>query len=133
MRSIAIFLILLSAVVNAQQKGPATQEHKRPAPVVQPKLSDAQIEKAIKAKFSNSKSAKDGFTVRVSGGTAYLDGKTDVIQHKGSATRMARTAGAAQVVNKIQVSDKAKQAAAANLAEGRRRVQVKRGDARTQR
>jgi hypothetical protein len=38
-----------------------------------------------------------------------------VIQHKGAATRMARTAGAAQVVNNIQISASAKAKAAANL------------------
>jgi hypothetical protein len=37
------------------------------------------------------------------------------MQHKGSATRMARTAGAAQVVNNIQVSATAKAKAASNL------------------
>ena len=37
---------------------------------------------------------KDGFTVRVQGGIAYWDGSTSVVQHKGAATRMAKTAGA---------------------------------------
>jgi hypothetical protein len=37
------------------------------------------------------------------------------MQHKGSATRMARTAGALQVVNNIHVSEGAKATAGANL------------------
>jgi len=45
---------------------------------------------------------------------------------------MAKAAGAKKVVNNIKVSDAAKQVAAANLEQGRRRAQVKRGDARTQ-
>jgi hypothetical protein len=54
-----------------------------------------------------------------------------VVQHKGTATRMAKTAGAVAVVNHIQISDAAKQKAAANLAKGRRRAQVTRGEPRS--
>jgi hypothetical protein len=64
---------------------------------------------------------------------ATIDGKTDVLQHKGVATRMCRTAGAAAVNNRVQISDAAKQKAAGNLEQGRRRVQVSRGDARSER
>ena len=88
------------------------------------------MEAAIRAKLAKSKIGKDGFTVRVQGGVAYWEGSTSVVQHKGAATRMAKTAGAGRVVNSIKVSDAAKQAAADNLDQGRRRVQVKRGDAR---
>ena len=72
------------------------------------------------------------FTVRVQGGVAYWEGSTNVVQHKGAATRMAKTAGAKKVVNNIKVSDAAKETASANLEQGRRRAQVKRGDARSQ-
>jgi hypothetical protein len=81
--------------------------------------------------LSRSKIGKDGFTVRVQGGIAYWDGSTNVVQHTGSATRMAKTAGTKAVVNNIQVSDATKQDAAANLDQGRR-AQVKRSGARTQ-
>jgi hypothetical protein len=37
------------------------------------------------------------------------------MQHKGSATRMARAAGAVQVVNNIQVDGGAKSRASGNL------------------
>ena len=95
----------------------------------QAKTSDAQLEGAIRAKFAKSKSANK-FTVRVQGGVAHIEGKTDVVQHKAAATRMAKTAGAVAVDNKVQVSDAAKKQAAGNLEEGRRRAQVKRGDGR---
>jgi hypothetical protein len=95
----------------------------------QAKISDAQLEAAIRAKFAKSKSANK-FTVRVQGGVATIEGKTDVVQHKGVATRMAKTAGAVAVKNQVQVSEAARQKAAGNLEQGRRRAQVKRGDVR---
>jgi hypothetical protein len=103
-----------------------------PAMRQQPKLTDAQLESAIRAKFARSKINADKFTVRVQGGVAHIEGKTDVLQHKGVATRMAKTGGAVMVDNRIQVSDAAKAKAAGNLEEGRRRVQVKRSDVRSQ-
>jgi hypothetical protein len=93
---------------------------------------DKQIEEAIHAKLAKSKVGKDGFTVRVQGGVAFWEGSTSVVQHKGSATRMAKSAGAKSVVNNIKVSDAARQKAAENLDQGLRRAQVKRSDARTQ-
>ena len=97
-----------------------------------PLLSDTRLEAAIRAKFAKSKINADKFTVRVQGGVATIEGKTDVIQHKGTATRMAKTAGAVAVNNHVQISDAAKEKAAGNLEQGRRRAQVKRGDARSQ-
>jgi hypothetical protein len=94
-----------------------------------PKVTDQQLEAKIRGKFANSKSAST-FRVRVQGGVATIEGKTDVIQRKAAATRMAKTAGAVAVNNKVEVSEAAKKRAAGNLEEGRRRVQVKRGDAR---
>ena len=95
-------------------------------------LSDAQLEAAIRARLAQSKIGADKFQVHVQGGVATLDGKTDVVQHKGTATRLAKAAGAVTVRNRIQVSDAAKQRAAANLEEGRRRAQVSRGEARSE-
>jgi osmotically-inducible protein OsmY len=94
-------------------------------------MSDAQMEAAIRAKFAKSKVNAEKFQVHVQGGVATIEGRTDVVQHKGTATRMARTAGAVAVSNHIQVSDAAKRKSAANLEEGRRRAQVKRGDPRS--
>ncbi len=94
--------------------------------------SDAVIESTIKMKLAKSKIGKDGFKVRVQGGVAYWEGTTNVIQHKGAATRMARTAGARAVANNIQVSQAARDRAAANLETGRRRAQIKRADPRSE-
>ena len=92
---------------------------------------DAVIEAAIRAKFAKSKIDEDKFRVHVQGGVATIDGRTSVIQHKGVATRLAKTGGATAVNNRIQIDDAARAKAAANLEQGRRRVQIKRGDERS--
>ena len=105
----------------------------RAAGKTQPAKSDVEIETAIKAKLAKSpKLSQEHLQVRVQGGVATFEGKTDVVQHKGTATRMAKSAGAVAVNNHIQVSEAAKEKAAGNLETGRRRAQVKRGDARSQ-
>jgi hypothetical protein len=104
-----------------------------PRPAARPaaKLSDPQLESAIRARFARSKINADKFTVHVQGGVATLEGRTDVIQHKGTATRLAKTSGATAVTNRIQISDAARQKAVANLEKGRRRVQIERSDPRS--
>jgi hypothetical protein len=123
LRAIAILCIASTALIG--------QAKKAPTPAGTTAQEDKQIEAVIRAKLAKSKIGKDGFTVRVQGGIAYWEGKTDVVQHKGSATRMAKTAGAKSVVNNIKVGDAAKEKAADNLDQGRRRAQVKRSEART--
>src|ERR1700722_9638651 len=91
----------------------------------QGKFSDAEIEATIKAKLEKSKIGKDGFQVHVKNQIATWTGSTNVMQHKGAATRMAKTAGAIQVVNNIKISDQAKAKAAGNLTGEPRRAQVK--------
>ncbi len=91
-------------------------------------VPDAEIEKDFRARLAKSKSAAEKFTIRVQGGVATIEGHTDVIQRKGTATRMAKSAGARAVVNNIKVSDAAREKANGNLAKGRRRVQVSRGE-----
>jgi hypothetical protein len=71
------------------------------------KFSDAEIEATIKAKLAKSKIGKDGFQVHVKDRIATWTGSTTVMQHKGAATRMAKAAGAIQVVNNIKVTDAA--------------------------
>ena len=112
---------------------PASTPSKKSASV--PKASgghsasaDVEIEKAIRAKLAAGKLSKDKFEVHVQGGVATFTGRTDVLQHKGTATRLAKNAGASKVVNKIEVSDAAKEKAASNLDSGRRRAQVKRSE-----
>ena len=124
---LAVFLFIGS--LGAQTKPPPS----KPMPGQGASaLQDKETEAVIRTKLAKSKIGKDGFTVRVQGGVAYWDGSTNVVQHKGAATRMAKTAGATKVVNNIKVSDAAKEAAAANLEQGRRRAQVKRGETRSQ-
>ena len=124
---LAVFLFIGS--LWAQTKAPPS----KPVPGLgATALQDRETEAFIRAKLAKSKIGKDGFTVRVQGGVAYWDGSTNVVQHKGAATRMAKTAGAKKVVNNIKVSDAAKETAAANLEQGRRRAQVKRGEPRSQ-
>ncbi len=83
----------------------------RPAATV----SDSQIEATIRTKLAKSKIGKDGFRFKVQRGVVTWEGATNVVQHKGSATRMARSAGALQVVNNIQVSAAGKAKAGASL------------------
>jgi hypothetical protein len=89
---------------------------------------DVALEKTIRAKLAVSKIAVDKFEVHVQGGVATITGKTGVLQHKGTATRLAKNAGAKQVVNRVEVSDEAKEKAASNLSSGARRAQVKRSE-----
>ena len=125
---------LLGAACAQTVRPPSSAPATRPRPAVphtQPRLSDSQLEAAIRARLARSqKISMDRFQVHVQGGVATIEGKTGVIQHKGSATRMAKSAGAIAVNNRIELSDAARQKAAANLETGRRRAQVKRGDSR---
>ena len=125
-----LFAALAGACAGQQAAKPvstvkktAATSHPAPAQAAQ---TDAQIEKAIRARFADSKINEDKFEVHVQGGHATLTGKTNVLQHKGTATRLAHAAGATDVVNNIEPSDEAKDKAAANLTKGRRRAQVKR-------
>jgi hypothetical protein len=81
----------------------------------QSNATDGQILTAIRAKLAKSKVAGDRFTVTVQNRIVTFEGKTSVIQHKGVATRIARTSGAIAVQNHIQISDEAKARAVAKL------------------
>ena len=72
------------------------------------RFSDAEILQKLHTKLSKSKIGKDGFVPHVKSGVVTWEGRTAVPQHKGAATRMAKSAGAVRVVNNIQVSDGAK-------------------------
>jgi hypothetical protein len=127
--------LLLAAMASMGQTRPAPA-HAAPAPTKAPARqalkSDALIEATIRAKFAKSKINAEKFQVHVQGGVATIEGKTNVIQHKGTATRMAKAAGAIAVNNHVEISEAAKEKAANNLSQGRRRVQVTRGDPRSQ-
>jgi len=85
---------------------------------------DAQIERTIRAKFAKSKINAEHFTVTVQNGVAIIEGKTGVIQHKGTATRLAKTGGALAVQNHIQISEEARAKAAAKLSANRGNTQL---------
>lgn len=111
-----LFLVLVLAVAVAGLEYAAVVAKPN---TVMAKLPDAQIERNIRAKFTKSKINAEHFTVAVQNGIATISGKTNVIQHKGVATRLAKTGGALAVKNNIQVSDEARAKAAAKLAKYR--------------
>ena len=125
--------IVLLAAMASGTGGPTVAPHAPPKKTTaQAAKSDADIEKDIRARLAKSKISQDKFQFHVQGGIATFEGKTDVIQHKGVATRLAKSAGAVAVVNHIQVSEAAREKAAKNLETGRRRAQVKRGEPRSE-
>lgn len=114
--------LLLFAVLGTNQQASAASvgAAKPPKPQTQQKTpSDARIEQAIRIKLAKSKLNTDHFTVSVTNGVATVDGSTNVMQHKGAMTRIAKAAGASNVRNNIRVSDAAKAKAAATLAKHR--------------
>ena len=113
---IIVFILCAASLLSA-----ATPQ----APQTGVRRSDIEIEATIKAKLAKSKIGKDGFQVHVKNGIATWQGTTSVMQHKGAATRMAKTAGAIQVINNIKITDEARQKAAGNLGGGARKVEVK--------
>lgn len=64
---------------------------------------DAALRAEIEARLSRAVIGKDAFQFTVREGVVTWTGETAVAQHKGAATRMARSAGAKQVVNRITV------------------------------
>lgn len=84
--------------------------------------SDAEVARVFREKLAKSKLATDGIQIRVQDGVATLTGKTDVAQHKGTATRMARTAGAREVRNQIAVTQAGRQRLLERLASGKPRL-----------
>jgi hypothetical protein len=112
-------------MVGATAAGNGTAAPKTPSPTtshaanapVRSTQNDAQIERNIRARFARSKISKtETFKVTVRSGVATLEGKTNVIQHKGVATRLAKLGGAVAVDNQIEVSEAARARAAARLA-----------------
>jgi hypothetical protein len=116
-------LALAVALAGLSQATPASNPVAKPvtgaSKSAAQKVPDAQIERDIRAKFGKSKINAEHFTVSVQNGVAIIEGKTNVVQHKGVATRLAKTGGAIAVQNHIQVSEAAKAKAAAKLAKYR--------------
>jgi hypothetical protein len=129
--AIMFSLVAFGQTRPAASKSTMTASHSRSAAAARPQVSDAEIERTIRAKFAKSKISADKFTVKVQGGVATIEGRSDIVQHKGTATRLAKSGGAVAVVNRIQLSQAAKDKASQNLEKGRRRAQIKRSDARS--
>src|SRR5579862_1032153 len=128
--------LMIVALCAGQTRPPAAHQPQTSAApsrnaAARPVKPDKEIEAIIRAKFAKSKINADKFTVHVQGGVATIEGHTGVLQHKGVATRLAKSGGALAVNNHIEASDAAKKKAADNLEEGRRRVQVTRGEPRS--
>ncbi|MBV8551833.1 MAG: BON domain-containing protein [Acidobacteriaceae bacterium] len=104
--------VMMSALAPAVASG---SSHSAVPATERATVNDAQIEATIRAKLAKSKIGRDGFRFHVQRGVVTWEGSTNVMQHKGSATRMAKAAGAIQVINNIQVSGAAKEKAAGNL------------------
>jgi hypothetical protein len=110
---------ILCALILAALVGPGQAASALPpaaaAKKTIPNPTDGQILAVIRAKLVKSKVSTDRFTVTVQNGIATFEGKTSVVQHKGVATRIARSSGAVAVQNHIQISDEAKARAVAKL------------------
>jgi osmotically-inducible protein OsmY len=109
----AVLTGFLIAALAATSTAFAANTSTRPAASSQP--SDAQISTTIRTKLAKSKIGADGFKFRVEKGVVTWEGHTEIPQHKGAATRMARTAGAGQVINNIEVGAAGKAKASAQL------------------
>lgn len=128
MKAILCLLTFLLSLSAAATPSRTAAQKSKPVAAAAPKINDGEIERAIRGRFAESKINEDKFTVHVQSGIATLTGHTGVIQHKGVATRLSKSAGALAVINNIEISQAAKDKAAANLASGRRRAQVKRSE-----
>jgi len=106
--------LLLAAAAQAAE-APATNQ-----PKASPRWKDTELKKAIEERFARSAIAPNRFRVDVNDGVARITGKTEVLQHKGVATRLARSMGARQVQNEIEVSEAARQRATAHLRRERK-------------
>lgn len=112
-----ILIMLLLLCLSGWASTPPAKT--KPA-VASASISDVDLERAIKARFAKSKISTNNFQVHVKNGVATIEGTASVIQHKGAATRIARTAGASQVVNNIKISDAARQKAGQQLVKSRK-------------
>ena len=97
-------------------------------------LDDAAIVAKIKTKIAADRlSNLWSIDVGSHEGVVTLGGTVDTPERRDRIGQVASGAtGVKNVVNNIKVSDAAKETAAANLEQGRRRAQVKRSEARTQ-
>ena len=117
-RAFAVAAVALFLAAALQPAEAPTKVQPKPAP----RWKDAELKKAIEQRFADSAIAVDHFKVDVTEGVARITGKTGVMQHKGVATRLARSMGAKEVKNEVEISEEARQKAAAQLAKGRKKT-----------
>jgi osmotically-inducible protein OsmY len=117
MLAVAATALFLAAALQ-----PAEAPKKTPAARTAPQSKDAELRKAVEARFARSAIAPEHFKVEVKDGAVHITGKTEVMQHKGVATRLARSVGAKEVHNEVEISEAARQKAAAQLAGGRKKT-----------
>lgn len=120
--ALALALVTGALGLAAQSTG-AKPAPRKPPPASKP---DAELEAEIKRRFARSKASEENFTIKVRNGIVTIEGRTDVPQRKGAATRMAKSAGAKRVNNLVEVSEGGRKKAAENHR--KRRVQVTRTD-----
>jgi hypothetical protein len=108
---LAVFLLsfLATAAPSSAPARSASTSTKAASNQSHASVSDAQLDATIRTKLSKSKIGKDGFHFHVQRGIVTWEGNTPIGQHKGAATRMARTSGAVQVINNIRVSNTGKE------------------------
>jgi BON domain len=104
---LALFLLPVMLLLGANPAPSGTAASAAKTASAQPRLAvnDAQLDATIRMKLAKSKIGKDGFRYRVQRGVVTWEGTTKIGQHKGAATRMARTSGAIQVINNIKVAN----------------------------
>ena len=117
-----IFAALAIALLPAIALEPAESPARAPAKA-SPRWKDTELKKAIEERFARSAIASDRFRVEVNDGAARITGRTDVLQHKGVATRLAKAVGAKRVHNEVEVSQTARQKAAEPMARGKEAAQ----------
>ncbi|MCC7153729.1 MAG: BON domain-containing protein [Bryobacterales bacterium] len=71
--------------------------------VYQAAAADQTIVQRIQKSFAQSKLRDEHFIVKLEGEAVILEGRTRISQHKGTATRLAKNAGASNVINRIEV------------------------------
>jgi osmotically-inducible protein OsmY len=111
--------VLLIALLGGAPHTKAADAPRKPQKSASKTGSDLEIEQKIQEKLAKSKLAADHFTVSVSRGIVTIEGVTDVPQHKGVMTRMAKSAGAQAVRNNIRMSATAKAKSTEALAKAR--------------
>ncbi len=104
MQKVIKLLLLPLLAIGLAFSSPSAAPHNNTPTTPGARATDAQIEATIRTKLAKSKIGKDGFRFKVARGTVTWEGSTQIPQHKGAATRMARTSGAVEVVNNIQVA-----------------------------